>query len=338
LNKHGPLVTLRDLLRQLGLRAVVRPAGPADRWIDAFVEVGRPSGTSRTYVLETKRHVAAELATALHPHPSLPTLVFARSITERAAELLRGRGIDYVDAAGNAHIAWDDVLIDVRGRRKPVERQEAPSARGSRAFGRAGLRIGLVLLSWPHLAGEPLRRLAGASGVSLGTAKSVIDDLSGAGYLYEVRGGRRLARAGELLSRWSEAYSTTLSPTLFLGGFSIGDISWWSSAKAELSKLNVQLGGEVAASLIDSHLIPSTLTLYADEVPPGLVAKRRMRRAEKDGNVQFRRRFWQSEDEGWVVPSVLTYADLLASGDPRQRAHAERIRGRDDRLAELDRL
>ena len=337
LNKRGRWGAFEALVARLGLRAVVRPSGPPDRSVDVLIELDRPSGASRTYIVELKRDVPAELASALHPHPSLPVLVYARSITERAAEVLRERGIDYIDAAGNAHIAWDDVLIDVRGRRKAVERREAPSARGSKAFGRAGLRVGFVLLGWPDLAGEPLRRLAGASGVSLGTAKAVIDDLSNAGYLYDVRGDRRLARAGELLSRWSEAYSTTLSPSLFLAGYSVEDMSWWSSAKEELAESSAQLGGEAAASLIDQHLIPATLTLYVDEVPNALVRKRRMMRAE-NGNVHFRRRFWRVEDEARVVPSVLTYADLLASGDPRQREHADRIRTRDDRLAQLDRL
>ncbi|KOX13787.1 hypothetical protein ADK67_43530 [Saccharothrix sp. NRRL B-16348] len=340
LNKHGPWAPFEDLLRQLGLHVVVRSSDPgADGGADVLAEVSRGSGASQTYVVQAKRHVPPELATALHhPHASLPTLVFAHSITERAAELLRERAIDYIDAAGNAHIAWNDVLIDVRGRRKAVQRPEAPSSRGSKAFSRAGLQVVLVLLSWPHMAGEPLRRLARASAVSLGTAKAVVDDLSKVGYLYDVRGVRRLARAGELLSRWSEAYSTTLSPSLFLDGFSVEDMSWWSRAKEELAGSNVQLGGEVAATLIDSHLVPATLTLYADEVPRALVRRHRMLPAGKDGNVQFRRRFWQVEDEGWAVPSVLTYADLLASGDPRQREHADRIRRGDDRLAELDRL
>ncbi|NUU24894.1 MAG: hypothetical protein HOV68_25820 [Streptomycetaceae bacterium] len=338
LNKHGPRLPLDDLLRQVGLRAVVTSADPDDWHADAYVEVSRPSGASRTYVVELKRHVPPELATALHPHASLPTLVVARSITERAAELLRERGIDYIDAAGNAHIAWNDVFIDVRGRRSAAVRTDAPASRGSKAFGRAGLRIGLVLLAWPDLAGEPLRRIARAGGVSLGTAQAVVDDLSRAGYLYDGPDGRRPARAGELLSRWSEAYSTTLSPALFLGSFSVEDISWWSGAKEELAESEVQLGGEAAASLMDPHLVPATVTLYAEEVPRALVATRRMTRAESGGNVQFRRRFWDVEQEDWVVPPVLTYADLLASGDPRQREHADRIRISDDRLARLDRL
>jgi hypothetical protein len=335
LNEHA---AFPNWLRQLGLQSAVRPGNPADGEPAAFAELSRASGATRTYAVEIKRHVPPELATALHPHTSLPTLVVARSITERAAELLRARGIDYVDEAGNAHIAWDDVLIHVRGRRKAGRRRSGPSPRGSKAFGRAGLQVGFVLLSWPDMAGKPLRRLASAGGVSLGTAKTVVDELFGAGYLYDVMGERRLAKAGELLNRWSEAYSTTLSPALSLGEFSAPDISWWPNSEDELLKSGVQVGGEAGASLVDPHLVPTTLTLYADEVPRALVGEHRMARAEHDGNVHVRRRFWKVAGEPWIVPLPLIYADLLASGDPRQRDHADRIRINDDRLARLDRL
>jgi hypothetical protein len=339
LNEHARLVELQDTLRELGLKIDMRSGQPAaDSGADGLAQVSRASGAAQTYAVVIKRTVPSELASALHPHTSLPTLVVAGSITEKAASLLRERGIDYIDEAGNAHIAWDDVLIDVRGRRKAGARTSGSSQRGSKAFSRAGLQVGFVLLSWPTTAGEPLRRLASASGVSLGTAQAVVDDLAKAGYLYDVAGERRLGRAGELLNRWSEAYSTRLSPALSLGDFEVPDISWWRDSKEELTQSNVQVGGEAGASLLDRHLIPATLTLYADERPRSLIVKRRMVRAEQAGNIHMRRRFWTVAGQSWIVPPTLIYADLLASGDPRQREHADRIRISDDRLASLDRL
>ncbi|MBB5806054.1 hypothetical protein F4560_005822 [Saccharothrix ecbatanensis] len=339
LNERARLAELREWLRALGLKVDMRLGKHAtDAGADMVVRVSRASGAARTYAVVIKRAVPSELSTALHPHPSLPTLVVAHSITEQAAGLLRERGIDYVDEAGNAHIAWGDVLIDVRGRRRAGERTTGSSPRGSKAFSRAGLQVGFVLLSWPSMAGKPLRGLASAGGVSLGTAQAVVDDLAKAGYLYEVSGERRLGRAGELLNRWSEAYSTTLSPKLFLGDFDAPDISWWRSSEDELTRFNVQVGGEAGASVLDPHLIPATLTLYADELPHSLIGKHRLARAEQAGNIHIRRRFWTMARQPWIVPSTLIYADLLASGDPRQREHADRIRISDDRLAHLDRL
>ncbi|WNV82876.1 type IV toxin-antitoxin system AbiEi family antitoxin [Umezawaea sp. Da 62-37] len=338
LNEHARLVELKDSLRELGLKIDMKYGkSHAISGADGRVRLSRASGTAQTYAVVFKRAVPSELASALHPHTSLPTLVVAGSITERAASVLRERGINYIDEAGNAYIAWDDVLIDIRGR-KTGGRTGASSHRGSKAFSRAGLQVGFVLLSWPDIAGKPLRRLASASGVSLGTAQAVVDDLTKAGYLYEMAGERRLGRAGELLNRWSEAYSTRLSPTLSLGEFEVPDISWWRDAKEELAHFDVQIGGEAGASLLDRHLIPATLTLYADELPRSIIGKRRMARAQQDGNIHIRRRFWTMTEPSRIVPSTLIYADLLASGDPRQREHADRIRIHDDRLASLDRL
>ncbi|MFI9012163.1 type IV toxin-antitoxin system AbiEi family antitoxin [Actinosynnema sp. NPDC053489] len=341
-NEHDVILNeeyseLREWLRQFGLRVAIGTRA-ADEGADLVVRVSRVSGAARTYAVLVKRAVPAELATALHPHASLPTLVVARSITEQAADLLRARGIDYVDEAGNAHIEWDDVLIDVRGRRKASARTGGSSPPGSKAFGRTGLKVGFVLLSWPWMAGKPLRELARAGGVSLGTAQAVVDDLARAGYLYEVAGRRRLARAGELLNRWSEAYSTRLSPTLALGDFEASDLSWWRDSEEELTRADVQVGGEAGASVLDPHLIPATLTLYAAEPPRPLIGRHRLVRAEQGGNVHVRQRFWTVDRHSWIVPSTLIYADLLASGDSRQREHADRMRSSDDRLASLDRL
>jgi len=340
MNEHARLLELRNRLGELGLKIDVGVGEHApDGGADMVARVSRPAGAAQAYAVMIKAVVRSELATALHPHASLPTLVVARSITEQAAGLLRERGIDYIDEAGNAHIAWGDVLIDVRGRRKASGHTSGgSSSHGSKAFSRAGLQVGFVLLSWPTMAGEPLRGLANASGVSLGTAQAVVDDLAKAGHLYDVAGKRRLARAGELLNRWSEAYSTRLSPALSLGDFEVPDISWWRGSKEEFTQSNVEVGGEAGANLLNPHLIPATLTLYADERPRSLIRKRRMVRVEQGGNIRLRRRFWMTEEKSWVVPSTLIYADLLASGDPRQREHADRIRISDDRLADLDRL
>jgi len=322
---------VRSRLQELGFRVEVLA--------DALVKLTTRSGAARTYGVELKRRMTAELATAVHFPPSPPPpLLITAYLSEPVAERLRARGIDYVDAAGNAHLSWDDVLVDVRGRRKPAVQAGRVSSRGAGAFGRAGLQVLFVLLSWPETAAFPYRRLAEMSGVSLGTVKTVIDELTRAGYLYERGNERRLARGAELLDRWSEAYSITLDTSLALGEFVAADLSWWREAEADLLASGVQVGGEAGASLIDPHLRPASLTLYAGGLPARLIGRYRLARAENGGNVQIRRRFWQaSGPESWIVPSPLIYADLLASGDPRQREHGDRIRSDDDRLKRIDR-
>jgi len=329
-----------ERLSELGLHGellTVDQIDPAEtRRLDAVLRLTARSGAARTYGAEIKSRLTTELATSLNLPAQLPPLLVTTYVSEPVAERLRAQGIDYVDTAGNARLAWGDVLVDVRGRRNPAVPRSRTSPSGAGAFGRAGLRVVFVLLSWAEMAAQPYRVLAGASGVSLGTVKAVIDELTRAGYLYSGAKGRRLARGGELLDRWSEAYSITLHTTLALGEFSVDGLSWWPGSESEMRSLGIQVGGEAGASLIDPHLRPASLTLYAEQLPARFIGGHRMARAEGRGNVHIRKRFWRSpEPESWMVPSPLIYADLLASGDPRQREHGDRIRTSDDRLIRL---
>lgn len=335
LNEPPLLAEARQQLNQHGIRSQVTSSRPDD--VDGRIRLIAPSGRTHTYLFQLKQRIGSEQATALHAPLNRDLLVVAPYIGEPAAEVLRRRGVDYVDAAGNAHLSWGDVLIDVRGRRKSIAPDYGPSPRGGRAFRPAGLKVQFILLSWPSMAPRPLRDLSRASGVSLGTAKTVVDELTNAGYLVAGKTGRRLVRGKDLLNRWSEAYSIALAPTLVLQNFFATDLSWWQQSREQLVELGVQVGGEAGASILDPRLRPSSLTLYGEQVPLQLVAKYRMVREGKDYNVHFRRRFWRVPDDVWVVPSPLIYADLIASGDPRQREHADRLRGTDDRLTRIDR-
>ncbi|MET9000549.1 type IV toxin-antitoxin system AbiEi family antitoxin [Amycolatopsis sp. NPDC004169] len=342
LNEQNLIRVALDQVSEFGLRGevlAVEYGEPGDaRRLDAVLRLTTRSGATRTYGTEVKQRLTPELATSITVPTQLPDLLVTTYVTEPVAERLRARGIDYLDTAGNAHLAWDDVLVDVRGRRNPVIPRSRTSPRAAGAFGRSGLRVVFVLLSRPDLVSRPYRVLAEASGASLGTVKAVIDELTGAGYLYAGAEGRRLARGGELLDRWSEAYSITLHGPLALGEFSVGDLSWWRDSETEMRSMGIQVGGEAGASLIDPHLRPASLTLYVESFPAQFVGRHRMARAEGGGNVHIRERFWHLPDhDSWIVPSPLIYADLLASGDPRQREHGDRIRSSDDRLVSLGR-
>lgn len=337
LNAEGLVNVARERLSELGLRGEVLAADQADPGQnDALLRLATGSGAARTYGVAVRSRLTPELATSISLSTRLPSLLVTTYIGEPVAERLRARGIDYVDTAGNAHLAWDDVLVDVRGRRNPAVPRSRTSPSAAGAFGRAGLRVVFVLLTWPDLAARPYRVLAEASGASLGTVKAVIDELSGAGYLYRGAEGRRLARGGELLDRWAEAYSITLHTGLLLGEFFADDLSWWPDSEAEMRSLGIQVGGEAGAGLIDPHLRSASLTLYAENLPTSFIGRHRLVRAEGEGNVHIRERFWRVPGpESWLVPSPLVYADLLASGDPRQREHGDRIRSIDDRLVRL---
>lgn len=326
-------------LRQLGVHAARRSEDNLELWAE------RLPGVRRGYHLEVRPRVTAGLAAAVGARLDRPTILVTAYVPEPAAEILRTRGIDYVDLAGNVLLRWDGLLIDIR-RRKPSKTPAATAPTGPRRpFTRSGAQVTFCLLAWPELADRPVRELARASGTAMGGAHAVRRDLESGGYLIAGSSGRVLTRAGELLNRWTEAYALSLSGSLHLGYYRASDPGWWLDARTDLQAEGMYLGGEAAASELDSHLRPAVAVLYGQEIPARLLAKYRCQKAAdaKDANVMVRRKFWtppgQVNADGAVglVPAVLIYADLLVSGEPRQREHAERLRRLNDRLEYLDR-
>jgi hypothetical protein len=118
LNAPSVLTEVRRRLEEFGLRIDLEDTVAPDAGLDAVAHLTAGSGAARTYGVQIKQRLTPELATAVHVRPHPPALMVAPSISDPVAERLRARGIDYVDTVGNAHVAWDGVLIDVRGRRK----------------------------------------------------------------------------------------------------------------------------------------------------------------------------------------------------------------------------
>lgn len=327
------------MLASLGV-GVAREDPPAsDAVVDLHLvlDAGR-QGRTRYAVVAKRGRLDRQRATAMVLPPVRPLLVIAPHVPDSVAEVLRARGVDHVDAAGNVRLGWDGMLLDVRGRRPRPTPRPGKDAAASRAFTRSGAMVVFGLLAWREMSRRPVRDIADASGTAVGTAHQVLSELSAAGYLYESKEGRRLNRGGELLDRWAEAYTVRLARKLAIASFALQDIARLPEAEKDLLEHGAQLGGELAASRMDSHLRPATATFYVDRVPVDIVARFRMRRDDEPGAVQFRHRFWkQHEPNAALVPSPLVYADLVSSGDPRQREHAGRIRQIDDRLVELDR-
>lgn len=316
------------------------------RGLDDLVLVPDRSGMEHVYRPRLHGRLTPTLAAVIEAGGGPPVLVVAPFVADSVAQVLRARGVDYVDLAGNVLLRGDGLLIDVRGRRPDKDVVEPGPRALNRPFTRSGAQVTFCLLAWPDLVDRPVRDVAGVSGVSLGSVHAVLRDLESGGYLLTGSRGRVLARAGELLDRWTEAYALSLAATLHLGYYRAADPSWWREAGEYLRAGGVELGGEAAAGVLDDRLRPVTVTLYAAEVPVQVLARYRCRRAHdvEDANVIVRRRFWtvpsfdaDRQDGDGLVPAVLVYADLLLSGDPRQREHAHRLRTMNDRLTRFDR-
>lgn len=254
-----------------------------------------------------------------------PLLVLGERVSERSANALREADIQYLDSAGNAYIAFEDVLIDIRGRRGPVPRaRSAVPSRSVNLFSPRRARVVFALVTWPHLARASVRDLATVAGVSSGLTHDSLDLLERNGYLSS-GGNRELRDGGELLDHWTAAYPSGLAPTLGLGEFA-GDIGDVRPARPDQP---IFVSGE---SAVPRTIRPVSLTIYVEDLDPMLPILNRWR-SDEQPNIVVRRKFWtdpeapsELPDGRLLVPWTLAYADLMATGESRQREAARQLR------------
>ena len=87
-------------------------------------------------------------------------------------------------------------------------------------------------------------------------------------------------------------------------------------------------GGEVAGDRLTRNREPGQYTLYLPGDPGAFVIEHRLR-ADAGGDVEILHKFWQFEPAAGyaedLVPPLLTYADLMATPDPRNHDTAKQI-------------
>ena len=328
------LNTAIERLREAGLE--VRKLARADAGYDAVLEITTPAGTE-TYAVRTPLRVSPGLAATTPPSNDSRPLIVTEYIPEPVAESLRRQDVHYVDTAGNAYLRSQGFLLDIRGRPRPNRPRPGDRGRPLRAFRAKGLEVLFVLLADPDAIAGNYRNITRASAASLGTVHWVVKELEEAGYV-AADGDRKLHRSRDLLSRWVEAYTLDLYPRLTLATFDAQDPMWWKTADEAMRANDAQWGGETAVHRTYKRLRPGRAIVYANTVPTRLATEYRFRKAPESGNVEVRQRFWTlaSDRTDIVVPSPLIYADLVASGDPRQLEAAAHLREHDALLRRLD--
>ncbi len=305
--------------------------------VDASLEL-RPSGVK--YSVELKRWVQQAnlggLLAQLHRMPA-PALLVADYVNPNMADRLRNAGVQFIDAAGNSYLNEKNLYVFIKGNRLPSG--YSVPRRTTRAFNASGLKVIFGFLLEPSLVGETYRTIAETSDVSLGTIGWVLNDLKDRGYVEERGKGRArsLTAPLELLDRWAEAYPEKLLPELEMGSFQTQFQLPWK----EMDPLAFGgcWGGEVGASILDNYLSPAQGLVYLPKNNlKTLLMNYRLRKADTNrpktsDTIRLCEKFWHGSPENTgknmkyqvAAPDILVYADLLASGDPRNLEAAERL-------------
>ena len=309
-----------DTLRALGIEPGVRNRMPAAGHADFTVALRR--GAKRaTYLAEVKRTLRpASLGSLLLRLRALKprALLLTEYVTPPMARLLRDADIAFADTAGNAYLELGGDVFYVIGN---MPEQPLRAEKVIRAFQPTGLRVVFALLCVPELIELPTRELAERLGVANGTVGRVIDDLRHLEFITRTdRRNRRLRNLPGLLERWVMMYPAQLRPTLLRGRFTAAGADWWKAEKFDGN--HVVLGAQPAADRLTQHLKPGIVTLYVRGVPRPLnqLMVRHRLRTDPNGNVEVLNAFWPAElpvDQPGLAPTLLVYADLLATGDAR---------------------
>jgi hypothetical protein len=324
--KQETLAAAIESGREIGLDWALVESGRGKGEIRADARIRlRLGGKVTVYDAEVKRSLRPETLGVLLQRLAAregKSLLVADHVTPPLAETLKERGVEFIDAAGNAYINSPPRYVWVVGRRPRMSAYTRVAA--GRAFQPSGLKVLFALLCRPNLAARPYREIAPLAGVAHGTVGWVMPDLEEQGFLAEVKGVRRLMNEESLTDRWVEAYAQTLRPRLLLDRFRSKSLNWATDRDAQ--EFDMLLGGEPAAQLLTGHLQPETATLYADRLDSRFIFNHRLERDPR-GGVEILRRFWKFEGErSGMTPTLLIYADLLAIGDARCLETAELIR------------
>ena len=246
-------------------------------------------------------------------------LLVAPYVNRDLAEKLKGMSIPFMDSSGNLFINVQPYFIFVVGQKRV---EEASIAHGS-AFNPMGLKVIFTLLCMPERVSSAYRDIAEDSGVSLGTVANTLAALERSGFVVDKGGrGRTLERVEELLRRWVMEYAERLRPKLLLGRFSPVEQSWRGTGGPTHF-----LGGETAAALLTDHLKPAVQTFYLKGELKDFAIANRLKK-DPQGSVECLKAFWRFKypwEHGHMAPPLIIYADLLASGDPRNIETAEII-------------
>lgn len=254
-------------------------------------------------------------------------ILIADYINPNIADKLREAQVQFLDTAGNAYINQDGCYIQIKGNR-PLHKEIAGPRKVARAFTTAGLKVTYALLRQPDLADLPYRKLAEQTGVTLGTVGKAMDDLKTQGYLIERKKQRVLIRRTELFQAWIERYPATLRKKIRLGTFQAPEADWWKNTNLET--LEGYWGGEIAAAHYTNYLRPQIATVYLPKTAlTQLIAKAHLRKVDRQVDtraVEVYEKFWlgTGQDDPYA-DRLLTYADLMATHDPRNIETAGRL-------------
>lgn len=257
----------------------------------------------------------------LKNHIEKPILLIAKYIYPNLMNELAFNGFNVLDAAGNCFIRHGDLLLKVKGEKISLPRELA-----SRSFQDAGIKLIFYLLRFPEDVNRPYRYIQEKTGISLGSIKNTMEELTSSNFILQTEKGRFLKNKEKLLERWVTAYNEILKPKLLISQMAFKNNEKRERWLAMVLPEGMYWGGESGANmLLNGYLHPGAFDIYTD-IPSNNLLKTGFVAPQSDGgDIKIYQKFWLDNPTEKLVPFILIYADLMGSGDSRCLEVAQKI-------------
>lgn len=251
-----------------------------------------------------------------------PLLVVTRHVTRQRAKLFFDEGVEFVDVGGNMNLNLPGFKLRISGEPLPPGFDAPPRPRQWRE---STVRGAFAILLHSFEVGDdwlPLKVgwIAKQAKISVGSASKVRKDLEAMDHLTKDKKGYLVLEREAFVDDWVDAYARILYPNLLIRSVRMTDL--------ELTGI---WGGESAAQRTTHYLCPGQETLYINEPTSAWTLRHagQIAHAEYSGRhheVALRKLFWQPKPNAELTPSLLTFADLMASEEGRNIEVARMVR------------
>lgn len=304
--------------------------------MDGVIDLYFVKNKAQRFMVEVKKeirnHQLPQLLDQAVTHKNL--MVIAENIYPKIKQELQLHDIAYLETSGNAFVHIDTNYLIWIDRHKP----KTIVKEVNRAFTKTGLKVIFLLLVDETYINKPYREIAEKAGVALGNVTIVLNGLKALRLL--VRKNKReflLTNKKALLEKWIGAYDERLKPTIHQGNYKFlnnDDFFNWRDIKIKTD--TTLWGGEPAGDLYTGNLNPEILTIYTTESRAELMKNYRLV-PDEQGKIQVYKKFWKTEeaDMNKATPAMLTYTDLINTGNQRCITTAQKIYAQfiEDKLA-----
>lgn len=316
------MMALSNLPQQIGAEQVVESAAEGSH-ADAVLVLKTGSQSQRFEVEIKKVHRKESLsklaATARISGTESHRLLVCNPLSDFLADYCEAQRINFIDAAGNARIHTPNLTLWISGKQLPKTDSPLASYAGERMTV-GTMKLLFVLLTLQEAHQYTFRELSHLAGISLGMVSKGISFLKQEGFVRDANKQRRLMNEEMLLSQWVRDYRGVLRPKL--NGIRLTAPTDWRAVSLADGEV---WGGEVAAEQLTQYLKPELLQLFTQTPLQQRIGQLKLRPTNA-GKLWLVPAFWGEHlPINTKAKALLAVAELLASGDSRNREAAEII-------------